>query len=347
VLVIAAIVVALALSMGGDGTPAATGDTSPTPPGTVTPTGTGTGQTATPTATATATPERLPTVYAPVSTVPLAQLFSGARAEVVGDPGACTVEAWLQPTRATTGQYAANRVVERLCTGDTVVVVTNSPAASTFLLGEGLLWWRVLIEKSGTVAWVAEAAADGRNRQLSIVRRFDAPPPFTIDPKRFDYTALIETERGQIELKLYAEEAPVSVNNFVFLAERGFYNGLSFFRATGDLLQGGDPLLARGGGGDPGYQFRPDENALRNARGMVSWAQRSDGQAGSQFFINVADNRYLDADNPERAGAFYPFAGVRRGIEIVDEIVQKAPRNGELLTPPFVIYRVTIERTPK
>jgi cyclophilin family peptidyl-prolyl cis-trans isomerase/predicted Ser/Thr protein kinase len=352
VLAVAAVVALLVVPRGDDG-PAASGDTSPTPgetataTGTAAATGTPTATATTATATATSTPERLPTVYAPVSTVPLAQLFSGARADVVGQPGACTVEAWLQPTRSTTGQYASNRVAERLCTGDTVVVATNSPAASTFLLGEGLLWWRVLVEKSGNVLWVAEAAADGRDRQLTIVRRFDAPPPMTIDPKQYDYTARIYTEIGEVELKLNAAEAPVSVNNFVFLAERGFYNGLTFFRATADLLQGGDPVLDKGGGGDPGYQIRPDVNALRNSRGTVSWAQRGDGLAGSQFFINVADNRFLDADNPDRAGSFYPFATVTRGIEVIDEIVFKAARNGELLTPPFVIYRVTIERTPK
>ncbi|MEX2237295.1 MAG: peptidylprolyl isomerase [Dehalococcoidia bacterium] len=87
------------------------------------------------------------------------------------------------------------------------------------------------------------------------IQQFDAPPVFTLDPEK-DYVAVIETERGEVTIDLLEDEAPLTVNNFVFLANEGFYDGQQFFRVIPDFLaQAGDPTAL--GTGGPGYDLNP------------------------------------------------------------------------------------------
>jgi peptidyl-prolyl cis-trans isomerase B (cyclophilin B) len=145
------------------------------------------------------------------------------------------------------------------------------------------------------------------------------------------YEATITTAKGEIVLELLADVAPVTVNSFVFLARNGFYDGLTFHRLSKNfVVQGGDPTGI--GSGGPGYEFDEDRTDLPNTRGTVAMA-KLDGltrKAGSQFFINLADNARLDAaDN-----RFNVFARVTAGMDIVDQLVK-----GDVMTKVTVTVR--------
>jgi cyclophilin family peptidyl-prolyl cis-trans isomerase len=117
-------------------------------------------------------------------------------------------------------------------------------------------------------------------------KRYDKAPAMMIDPRK-KYKAIIHTERGDITVNLFADRAPITVNNFVFLARDGFYNGTTFHRVIRNFMaQGGDPE-GRGTGG-PGYRWNDEPSALsipHDAPGILSMANAGPNTNGSQFFI--------------------------------------------------------------
>lgn len=115
---------------------------------------------------------------------------------------------------------------------------------------------------------------------------YDKPPKMRIDPDK-RYSALLRTSCGDVELELFAKETPVTVNNFVFLAREGFYDGLTFHRLETDfVIQGGDP--AGDGTGGPGYQFEDElDNKLRYELGTLAMANSDPDTNESQFFIII------------------------------------------------------------
>src|SRR5690242_17241182 len=120
-----------------------------------------------------------------------------------------------------------------------------------------------------------------------MAQQYPAPPQMAIDPKK-KYSATIETNRGTIEMDLFAKDAPMTVNNFVFLARAGFYNGLKFHRVIPDfMIQGGDPTGT--GSGGPGYKFGDETDSRKNPNkhkvGSLSMANAGPNTNGSQFFI--------------------------------------------------------------
>lgn len=130
------------------------------------------------------------------------------------------------------------------------------------------------------------------------------------------YRATIETNKGTIELELYPEHAPQTVNNFVFLAGEGFYDGVSFHRVISDfMIQGGDPTGT--GRGGPGYRFEDEfkGNPLRHERGVISMANAGPNTNGSQFFITHGPQPHLD-------GRHTVFGKVVSGLDVVDAIEQ-------------------------
>ncbi len=132
---------------------------------------------------------------------------------------------------------------------------------------------------------------------------------------------LLDTTMGDVKIELFESTMPVTAGNFRKLVEKGFYNGTIFHRVIpGFMIQGGDPKGT--GMGGPGYTIR-DEFAKenRNARGTISMANAGPNTGGSQFFINVVDNRRLDLKHPV-------FGRVTSGMEVVDAI-SKTPRDGE------------------
>jgi peptidyl-prolyl cis-trans isomerase B (cyclophilin B) len=134
--------------------------------------------------------------------------------------------------------------------------------------------------------------------------------------------AIIEMENGgKMTLELYPEKAPITVENFVKLAKRGFYNGIIFHRViAGFMIQGGDPTGT--GMGGPGHNIKGEfaangvPNDIKHVRGVISMARAYDpNSAGSQFFIMHADASYLD-------GQYAAFGKMLDGFETLDEIAR-------------------------
>jgi cyclophilin family peptidyl-prolyl cis-trans isomerase len=117
----------------------------------------------------------------------------------------------------------------------------------------------------------------------AAVRSWTTPPPLSLDQNK-TYTATVNTSKGSMTFELFAKEAPLTVNNFVFLAKNNFYNGTIFHRIIRDfMIQGGDPQGT--GVGGPGYQFA-DETITRDyIRGTLAMANAGPNTNGSQFFI--------------------------------------------------------------
>jgi cyclophilin family peptidyl-prolyl cis-trans isomerase len=126
--------------------------------------------------------------------------------------------------------------------------------------------------------------------------------------------AVIHTKRGLITLELFADEAPLTVDNFVTLARKGFFNGLTFHRVVPNfVIQGGDPRAD--GEGGPGYQIRCEINQQPYKRGTVGMALSGKDTGGSQFFITHAPQPHLD-------GGYTVFGQVVTGMEVVDQITR-------------------------
>ena len=145
---------------------------------------------------------------------------------------------------------------------------------------------------------------------------YSAPPEMRIDPGK-SYVATISTAKGDMVVQLDASAAPQTVNNFVFLAREGFYDGLTFHRVEqGFVIQGGDPLGS--GGGGPGYTV-PAEIQLLHGEGAIAMARRSDqvnperASSGSQFYITLAPTPFLD-------GGYTAFGQVSAGMDVVQSI---------------------------
>jgi len=146
-------------------------------------------------------------------------------------------------------------------------------------------------------------------------KQWDSPPEMQIDPKK-TYRLKIETSRGDIELELYSEYAPKTVNNFVFLTKQGFYDGVTFHRVINDfMIQGGDPTGT--GTGGAGYKFEDevDGNPLVHDTGVISMANSGPNTNGSQFFITHSPQPHLN-------GKHTVFGKVVEGQDIVDKIKQ-------------------------
>jgi peptidyl-prolyl cis-trans isomerase B (cyclophilin B) len=148
-----------------------------------------------------------------------------------------------------------------------------------------------------------------------MAKQYNAPPAMTIDSSK-KYTATFEVTGGTIVCDLFAKEAPKTVNNFVFLAQEGFYDGTTFHRVIGDfMIQGGDPTAT--GRGGPGYKFEDEfsGNPRKHQVGSLSMANAGPGTNGSQFFITHIATDWLD-------GKHTVFGQVTTGQEIVDAVQQ-------------------------
>jgi len=125
-------------------------------------------------------------------------------------------------------------------------------------------------------------------------KQWNTPPEFSIDPKK-TYHAVLETDLGEMKIKLFAEKAPITVNNFVFLAKEGYYDNTIFHRVIGNfMVQGGDPTGT--GRGGPGYKFRDEfhPDLKHDKRGVLSMANAGPNTNGSQFFITHVETPWLD-----------------------------------------------------
>lgn len=146
-------------------------------------------------------------------------------------------------------------------------------------------------------------------------KQWNKKPDMQIDVKK-GYSAIMNTTKGVIEIKLYPEHAPKTVNNFVFLIKEGFYDGVTFHRVIEDfVIQGGDPTGT--GRGGPGYNFEDEcvGNPLKHERGIISMANAGPNTNGSQFFITHSPQPHLN-------GKHTVFGKVINGLDVVDSIQQ-------------------------
>ena len=137
----------------------------------------------------------------------------------------------------------------------------------------------------------------------------------TIDPAK-KYSATLSTTRGEIVVELFAKDAPMTVNNFVFLAREKFYDGTTFHRVIANfMIQGGDPTGT--GSGGPGYKFADEiDRSLKLSKpGIFSMANAGPNTNGSQFFITHVPTAWLD-------GKHTVFGKVQSGLEAVDAVKQ-------------------------
>jgi cyclophilin family peptidyl-prolyl cis-trans isomerase len=171
--------------------------------------------------------------------------------------------------------------------------------------------------------------------------QYKEAPAMQIDQGK-QYTATIKTGQGDIVVKLFADKAPLAVNNFVFLARNGWYDGVTFHRVLSDFMaQAGDPTgLGMGG---PGYEFPNEVTGLKfDQEGLVAMANAGPDTNGSQFFITYGPATQLDAADPTKEANYTIFGEVIGGMDVARKLTPRDPQQG----PDFkgsVIETITIE----
>jgi len=169
-----------------------------------------------------------------------------------------------------------------------------------------------------------------------MAKQWNAAPAMQIDPKK-KYKAHMETDKGTMVIELFADKTPVTVNNFVFLAREGFYDGVIFHRVIDNfMVQGGDPTGT--GRGGPGYKFQDEFHpSLKHSKqGILSMANAGPGTNGSQFFITHLATPHLDNRHTV-------FGQVVEGLDVLMSIPSRDP--GNVNAPAVKIIRVTIEES--
>ena len=141
-----------------------------------------------------------------------------------------------------------------------------------------------------------------------VIKHYSAPPPMTIDPAK-SYSATIRTDKGDIEVELFAKDVPNTVNNFVFLAREGFYSDVPFHYVVPDFsAQTGDPTGM--GTGGPGYELAKEPSTHPFEEGTLGMVN------GSQFFVALQPSPQFEK------GGFWPFGKVTQGMDVVRQIAQ-------------------------
>ena len=155
-----------------------------------------------------------------------------------------------------------------------------------------------------------------------MAKQWKTPPEMEIDPKK-KHTARMKTDVGMLVIELFADKTPKTVNNFVFLARQGFYDGVIFHRVIADFMaQGGDPTGS--GSGGPGYKFADEFHpSLRHDKpGVLSMANAGPGTNGSQFFITHAPTPHLNDKHTV-------FGQVTEGLDVLMAIKPRNPQRPE------------------
>jgi len=166
------------------------------------------------------------------------------------------------------------------------------------------------------------------------MQQWNKPPEFIINLKK-KYSATLSTDKGDIVLELFADKTPVTVNNFVFLARAGFYDGTIFHRVISDFMaQAGDPTGT--GRGGPGYRFADEFHpSLRHDKpGVLSMANAGPGTNGSQFFITHVPTPHLNNKHSV-------FGQVVAGMDLLLTIPQRDPM--KVNSPAVKLNKVTIQ----
>ncbi|MBN1286022.1 MAG: peptidylprolyl isomerase [Anaerolineae bacterium] len=172
---------------------------------------------------------------------------------------------------------------------------------------------------------------------LDDLPQWSAPPEMVIDPNKTYYATFV-TAKGDIVVELFADQAPITVNNFVFLAREGFYDNTSFHRVIdGFMAQGGDPSGT--GRGGPGYTFEDEtDNGLTfDEPGLLAMANAGSDTNGSQFFITYAPTEWLDGNHTI-------FGKVIEGMDIAEALTRRDPQqNPTFLGDTLIAVKITEE----
>jgi len=169
-------------------------------------------------------------------------------------------------------------------------------------------------------------------------QQFAKAPEMALDQQK-DYYAIFHTQQGPIKVKLYADEAPITVNNFVFLARQGFYDGTTFHRVIKNfMVQGGDPTGT--GTGGPGYKIKDEFHPKRrhDRAGILSMANAGPNTGGSQFFITHGPTPHLDNRHSV-------FGEVVEGLDNLMKVRERDPQRSR--EPGDRLERVEIVEVPK
>jgi len=181
------------------------------------------------------------------------------------------------------------------------------------------------------VALLSVSCADGEPEY----KTYSEPPPMMIDTSK-QYIATIETEKGNIVLELFASDVPVTVNNFVFLAREGFYDGATFHRViSGFMAQGGDPTGT--GTGTPGYRFADEFTEHSHVAGALSMANSGSNTNGCQFFITYTPQHHLD-------GKHSVFGQLIEGMDVLGKLTPRDPNQNPQFEGDTIIRITIVER---
>ncbi|GAC1547261.1 MAG: peptidylprolyl isomerase [Herpetosiphon sp.] len=167
-----------------------------------------------------------------------------------------------------------------------------------------------------------------------MAQRWSTAPEMALEPNK-EYYAVFHTQQGAIKARLFETEAPITVNNFVFLAKQGFYNGTTFHRVIKNfMVQGGDPTGT--GTGGPGYQIKDEFHPSRRhtKAGILSMANAGPNTGGSQFFITHGPTPHLDNKHAV-------FGEVVEGLDTLMKIRERDPQRDK--SPGDKIERIEIE----
>jgi cyclophilin family peptidyl-prolyl cis-trans isomerase len=192
---------------------------------------------------------------------------------------------------------------------------------------------------ASNACWSDEQRVEGDD---TMPQQYTQQPAMRIDPAK-SYIGVLQTNKGTIEVEFFPTDAPVTVNNFVCLAEDGYYDNTPFHRIVkGFVIQGGDPTGT--GSGGPGYQFADEPIARDYERGTLAMANAGPDTNGSQFFVVLEDLRGKLPKN------YTIFGRVTGGMDVVEAIASTPTRtggSGENSTPtePVTLEKVTISES--
>ncbi len=191
-----------------------------------------------------------------------------------------------------------------------------------------------------------EAGATSTTGAASTIKQYSAAPPLSIDPNK-TYTAVIKTDRGDVKVDLFPKQAPDAVNNFVFLAQQGFYDGVTFFRVIADkngtvhFVQAGDPTGL--GTGGPGYTLpiepTPTLASSFDGAGVLAMARppaADQPNNGSQFFITTTPEPTFD-------GKYTVFGKVTSGLDVLSKLPPRDPLAQQNPPPGIRINSIAIQ----
>jgi len=193
------------------------------------------------------------------------------------------------------------------------------------------------VRGEGVIRSTPEAGETPTSGAAGQIKTYGAPPELTIDTAK-RYVATIKTDKGEVKVELLDNEAPTTVNNFVFLAKDGYYNGVSFHRVIPNFVaQAGDPTGT--GIGGPGYSLPVEHTDEPFEPGVLAMAKPQEAGAdnnGSQFFFMLREEPTFD-------GKFTVFGRVIEGMDVLEQLTARNPQLEEAPPPGDRIQSITIE----